>query len=326
MRTSLVSTAVCLTLIGLLVVFWPISKRSANRVTDAGRSDLGGKLVILRTTTPETDAVHRRADKPRILNLDSAASAVVSQKVNDWLEARGCESWGSSTSHDVANTILRTMFLNGDLQAAQILAWRELYDPAHDRRQDAESLYREAALQGSTCALQAYYLYGKRLSGAHRTVETLPDGKKVVRYTRDIPANDATKRRDIIDAYAWDLVNEMRTGVVGGVMYSKMLEIRYHYNFNFATADYARACALADRRYEDLLAAREADGYGPFDNSPPPVMPDSATNPAQVGEHCRNWPGGRANCQRAEFHYTDQQGNAHAVTGWACRADTVTAP
>jgi hypothetical protein len=303
-----------------------MSKKPRYDTADVSRVHRSSNPIFLPVTTPTKAVVQYYAAKTHILNLDSAASAVVSQRAHDWLQARGCLPWGSSASRDDSDAILHSMFLNGDLQAAQVLAWRELYDPAHDRRQDAMGLYWQAALQGSTCALQSYYVFGKGLSDAKREVETIHGGRKAVRYTHQIPENTATKRNDILDAYAWDLVYEMRAGVISEVMYSRMLENDYHYRFKFTAADYARACALADKRYNDLLAARETDGYGPFDNSPPPVMADSATNPARIGKYCKSWPGGRSRCQRAQFHYVDQQGNAHAVLGWECWADNTVAP
>lgn len=244
---------------------------------------------------------------------------MLERKLNDWMSVRGCNPIKGAEDIGLPLDILKQKALNHDLTAATDLGMHLIFDPVRDGRDEAKQVLWNASIQGSSCALIWYYYLWQKYSTAKRVVtRDQRSDKAIVQYEVHVPPTDADKRRAILDAYAWDLVSEMRTGTVH-TEYSTDLERRFRFQFQPTAAEYAYACKRAADLYDQLQSAREAAGYGPFDNSPPPVLFESPKN-GGVGKHCAHWPVPKPQCQKAKFHAIERSGVIQAVEAWVCDA------
>lgn len=269
------------------------------------------------------------------------------------MNARGCNQrelpLGPLTSEDQ----LRAKVRGGDLTAMDSLALKLIWDGDRDGREEAKMLLHKAILRGSTCALATHNLYLLVAEQGTRTVQRDIHGKKWAEYSLAIPKTEKQKEHNIMKAYAWDLVFEMRTGLpttLGNA--STEFASRYHdMGFQPTAADYQYACRRANQLYRTLQDEREAEGLGPFDDTPPPMrLPVVATAEAiieaitnavtksypaakshihsgvsqitrnessvETGSHCADWPVPKPRWILAELHHVQPDGEIQSNLVW----------
>lgn len=291
--------------------------------------------------------------KVHAIQIGVTESAALGQQWTKWLNDRGCNQQELAGGAFAPEEQLRAKVRAGDLTAMGSLALQLIWDGDHDGRTEAKTLLHKAILLGSTCALATHDLYLLKAEQGIRTVERDIHGRKWAKYTLPIPKTKQEQERNIMNAYAWDLVYEMRTGLtrtLGNA--STEFASRYHdMGFRPSAADYKYACQLANRIYQTLQDEREAEGLGPFDDTPPPFrIPIVAlaealikyftdaivkANPAakshiqsgvsqitrnesfvETGSHCAHWPAPRTRWKLAELHHMQHDGKITSNFVW----------
>lgn len=330
MRKLVTLLSAIMVVIAAVILGWSIKNKRMQKEPSIVSASANASVLSQSQTkvtalpSPATTLRSVSDSKPPLLQINVTDTAILERKWNDWMSARGCNP--VEAAQDVGEPIstLRQQALNNNLTAASELGMHLIFDPEMDGRAEAKQVLWQAAIQGSTCALMNYYLIWQRFSLAKRSINHGLNNKPYVHYSLNIPATDAAKRRAILNAYAWDLVWEMRTGVSDIPEYSSTLESQYHYGFRWTSDDHAQACEKATDLYNQLQSAREAAGYGSFDNSPPPVILGGAI--PEVGSGCTNWPVPKPQCQKAELHAIDRSGVIHAFEAWVCSANQTNSP
>lgn len=213
------------------------------------------------------------AGKLQPIQIGVAESTAITHAWLIWLNSPGCNQRELPFGFYTPESQLRTKVRAGDLTAMGSLALKLIWDGDHDGRAEAKQLLHEAILRGSTCALATHNLYLLRAEQGTRTVQRDPHGKNWAKYTLPIPKTQQEKEHNIMKAYAWDLVYEMRTGLPNPLgKASTNFAARYHdMGFHPTASDYQYACTRANRLYQTLQLEREAKGLGPFDDTPPPM-------------------------------------------------------
>lgn len=331
MRKPVILLSIVILLTIGLVAFWSIRAGHITPSSTVSNQDITNSAA---QTTAETFPPPVRAHSglinkpaPSVLQINATDTAVLQKRMDNWLQARGCNPWTFASGWHQTESTLRLRVINDSLTAADILGIKLIYDPKRDGRPEAKKILWQAAMQGSTCALAGYYLYWQHFSRETRKVVQVPgSGRLTVRYTPKVPVSIDAKRRQILDAYAWDLVSQMRTGIVPPLIsfaYTQQIELDDHYTFSPKPSEYAYTCQRATALYDNLLAQREAAGYGLFDNSPPPMSNPVIGNPMETGLHCKHWPVPKPRCEPAEFHAVERTGEIHPFKGWVCAASDV---
>lgn len=327
MRKSVILLLAFTLLVAAAVLLWSIKNQQWQRQKSIASAPKSISTSIHEqgfenSTRTFANMPHYPSDsKSQLLQISVADTAILQRKWRDWLNAHGCNLIENADGWHEPISELRQQTLNDDLTAESLLGMRLVFDPKQDHRAEAKQVLWQATLQGSTCALMDYYFFWQKFSLAQRTIKHALNNKLYVHYTVNIPVTDSEKRQAILIAYAWDLVLQMRTGDNGGApLYSVDLERRYHYGFQFTPVKIAQACEKAADLYDQLQSAREAAGYGPFDNSPPPILFGPSDDP-DIGSHCTNWPVPKPHCQQAELHAIERNGEINAFKAWVCAAD-----
>lgn len=323
MHKSVILLSVIMVLIAAAILMWSIKNQRPPTKTLATATPVKTSLPtqsqanVVSPPSPATTVRSNSDSKSALLQVNVTDTSILERKSNDWMDARGCGPIKGAEDVGLTLGTLKQKALNNDLSAATELGMHLIFDPAQDGRDEAKQVLWKASIQGSTCALIWYYYLWQKYSTAQRVVQfDKRDNKPFVQYKVHVPPTDAGKRHAILDAYAWDLVAEMRTGTAHSE-YSTDLERRFGYQFQPTAAEYGYACDRATDLYNQLQSSRDAAGYGPFDNSPPPVLFESPKTDG-VGRHCTHWPVPKPQCQKAEFHTIERSGVIEAVQAWIC--------
>ncbi|MGH8279655.1 MAG: hypothetical protein ACRETQ_08860 [Gammaproteobacteria bacterium] len=320
MRKSVVFLLVLVLLAGAAVLLWSVNRQRAPRLTavsvDSAAIRSQGSMQPVKSLAPAT--VSSPALHPKLLQVSVADTSILERKTADWWSTRGCDS--SETLRNIGTPIntLRSKVLNNDLTAVNALAAQLISDVKADGRPAAKPILWQAMLQGSVCAIANYYF---TLVNWRRTVRKGAHGKLEVHYALVIPATTAGKRASIMQAYAWDLLYQMRTGgITSTPITAYSVEWAYHFDIRPTPAEYVQACEKATALYDQLQAARDAAGYGPFDNSPPPIQPEvkvSAFGPDQPPA-CAHWPVPVPRCEPAKLHEIVRSGVIYPQSATVC--------
>lgn len=248
MRKSVILLTALMLIIVVAIVVWSINRQHASEsvvyIPALPDTSMPAQAKPTATQPPLSigGAVPSSHAESKVLQINVTDTAILERKLNDWMSARGCNPVVGAQDIGEPISTLRQQALNNNPTAASILGMHLIYDPEKDRRAEAKQVLWQAAIQGSTCALMNYYLFWQRFSLANRSIKHGLSNKPYVHYTLKIPATDAAKRQAILNAYAWDLVWEMRTGVSDIPEYSSTLESQYHYGFRWTADDRAQAC------------------------------------------------------------------------------------
>lgn len=323
MRRSVVLLFLLMLAVAAFVTFWysrPVPSPVRVVATDVvyGRAVLPGSSKKDASVFASTTVTHSAASlHQKLLQVSVVDTSMLEQKSAGWWSARGCDASGTLQNLGMPIDMLHNKILNNDLTAVNQLASDLIFDPKADGRERAKPILWQAILKGSVCAIANYYFV---MVDWRRTVTKNARGKLEVNYTPVVPPTDAGKRRGILDAYAWDLVYQMRTGIATTPATAYSVESAYHFNFRPTTAEFAQACKKATSLYNRLQAAREAAGYGPFDNSPPPIMPGTVAPlfGRDSQPRCANAPVPPPQCQAAELHEVLRSGVVYATKAWIC--------
>jgi len=285
------------------------------------------------------------------VQIGVAESSDIKRRYINWLNTRGCDPKEFSLTLFTPENQLRAKVRSGDLTAVNPLALKLIWDGNRDSRVEAKQLLHEAILRGSTCALGTHNYYLLEAEQGIRTVYGDAHGKKWVKYSLAIPKTEQQKVRNIMNAYAWDLVYEMRTGLpttLGEA--STEFTLRYHdVAFQPTAADYQNACARANRIYQTLQNEREAQGLGSFDDTPPPMNPPLVAlveainkmmtknqhktsdterfvggvshitrdeSSVETGSHCTHWPVPKTRWTLAKLHELQSDGKIQSNLVW----------
>ncbi|MGH8283652.1 MAG: hypothetical protein ACRESE_07375 [Gammaproteobacteria bacterium] len=255
--------------------------------------------------------------KFHVIRIGVERSAALERKNTQWMNSHGCNASEFGTVRSASESTLRLWTVNGDLNAANQLGFHLLFlSAAHDERPEAKKILWQAMVNGSTCAFHTYDVFWQRARDGKRVVEHSRGGKAMVYYMLHLPSTDAAKRLTIMKDYAWDLVYEMRTGQppMGGAAYT--FEAWYHFHFRPTAAEYAYACKRANELYQTLQSDREAEGLGPFDDTPQPLALRFGDDEPKVGTHCSEWPVPRPEYQAGELHVVERDGTMNPFSVW----------
>lgn len=323
MRKSVVLLCVLMLAFAAFVTFWysrPVPPPVRVVATDVvhSRAVLPDSQKADASISALTTVTHAGAAlQQKLLQVSVVDTSILEQKSADWWSARGCDASGTLQNLGMPTDVLHDKILNNDLTAVNQLADDLIFDPKADGRARAKPILWQAILKGSVCAIANYYFV---IADWHRAVTKDVHGRLGVNYTPLVPATPAGKRRGILDAYVWDLVYQMRTGIATTPAIAYSVESAYHFNFRPTPAEFAQACSEAASLYNGLQAAREAAGYGPFDNSPPPIMPGNVAPlfGRESQPRCANLPVPTPQCQPAELHAIGRSGVVHPFKAWVC--------
>jgi len=310
-------------------------------VQDASTYSIASSDPALPSTAVKAYAARSgHGTKLHPIQIGIAESSAIRRQNTNWLNARGCDQKELPLGFSTPENQLRAKVRRGDLTAMSDLALKLIWDGSHDGRVEAKKFLHEAILRGSTCALATHNLYLLEAEQGKRIVNSDIHGKKWAKYSLPIPTGQQQKEHNIMKAYAWDLVYEMRTGLPTGLgNASTEFAMRYHdMGFQPSAADYQYACERANRLYRTLQDEREAQGLGPFDDTPPPMRPPMVEfaeafiaaftkamakaqhggvkpqiqsgvsritrdeSPVETGSHCSHWPVPKPRWTLAELH------------------------
>lgn len=322
MHKSVVLMCAIMLLVSVAGLLWSVKDQRPRQLRSAESTQVSNfgsdhrQKVSATFPPPAASEKPTENSKPRLLQISVTDTAVLERKWNDWMSARGCNPVENAEGIHEPMNILRQQALNDNLTAMTSLGFRLVYDPSNDGRNEAKQILWQAAIEGSTCALMDYYMWWQRYHDARRIIKRGLNNKPYVHYILRVPPTGAAKQQAIINAYAWDLVWQMRTGIADPPFYSADLERQYGYGLKWTPMERAQACEQAVDLYNQLQSARAAAGYGPFDNSPPPVILGGAK--PGVGSGCTSWPVPKPQCQQAELHAIDRSGVIHPFHAWVC--------
>lgn len=212
------------------------------------------------------------ASGTRIPEIDALQSAALAHRYDLWLAAHGCFPSAQGGQVSTPEERLRVDWLNGNLMSASTLGVKLLWDGSRDRRAEAKKVLWEAMVQGSTCAMTIYGIYGYQATHWTRHVVTL-NGRRVADYRRTIPITENAQSNAIVQGFAWDMVIAMRTGVSSALIGGQWQRVYPKYG-KLTKTDWSSACQQANELYQTLQSDREAQGLGSFDNAPAPMELD----------------------------------------------------
>lgn len=327
MRKSVIFLSSVILILIALVAFWSTrntrisSERTIAKQIVARPAD----QTSIRTFPPPVSPKLQPSAKPasQVLQIDTQQSAELERQNINWRNARGCDNAEYAVVLSQSENTLRSWTLNNNLVAANRLAWMLLFEePSYDGRTEAKKVLWQAMVQGSVCAIITYDIYWHRAHDGQREIRHFR-GKDYVYYSLNMPKSDAAKRKVLMNDYAWDLVYEMRTGTapLGGGAF-RTFEAWSHFGFSPTAAEYAYACQRANDLYETLQSDREAQGLGPFDNTPQPLtLRFGMTGKPAVGVQCSHWPISKPGWQAAELHLMQHDGTINPFSVWLAKPE-----